>query len=125
MQKITKFDRTVLNFLSSEIDAAVAKVAEKYGLTYQPKSGRFDSFNYTKSLALSIKSPEAEKALGKYANWFGLPDDIIGRTFEFQGRTYRVTEIKPNRPKFPVSGVRVSDNQPFKFPAETVKRLLK
>lgn len=75
----------------------------------------------TESPTTSMK----EQALWSlYAKQFNLPSDAFGKTFTTKGTEYRITGIKPNRPKFPVEAVRVRDNAPFKFTSGIVASLL-
>lgn len=58
-----------------------------------------------------------------YAPMLGLPSDIMGRSFTSRGETFKVVSLKPERPKFPVTGER-ADGKLFKFAAEDVRRML-
>ncbi len=63
----------------------------------------------------------AEKAMFEVlAPHFGLEPSDYGRSFKTRDEMFRIVEINPNRPKYPISAERVSDGRNFKFPAENV-----
>ena len=78
---------------------------------------------------VSLNSPESvidpdAYSFKTFAKTYGMEPEWLGKTFMHQGKTFRITGLKSNRPKFPVSATCVTDgpsyNRAFKFPAYSV-----
>jgi len=124
-----KFDRPNLRSLRPELEKALADVCAKHGITATIGNGSFTEFECKFKLTLNLEgSNDAQTTLekaqfGLCAKAYGLEPTDLGKTFMVNNNLYVITGINPNRPKFPISGVR-SDGKKFKFPALTVKAAL-
>ena len=67
-----------------------------------------------------VKPTVNPSAFARAAQGLGLPVDCLGKTFTFKGSLYRITDVRLNRPKFPVDAARVKDSAPFKFNVNSV-----
>ena len=63
---------------------------------------------------VNIASPEAI-AYAKYHTIYGLPANGLGAKFFSQGKEFVVTGLSPNRPKFPVNAMCLTDGKSYKF----------
>jgi hypothetical protein len=110
--------------LTEEAEQLLAALAEREGLTLQPKTSRYDRDGGTFTIAFDLVSEvgqEKEKERARSdAALVGLPESCIGQTFRHKGRTFEITDIVLRRPKYPVSARR-DDGKTFKFPAEAVQ----
>lgn len=126
--KISSFNQQNLRELVAAAHEALAPVAKQFGLTLEKKSGSFATEEFT--FKAIFKTPAAEKIAETKTLRFigtvaGLPKDIIGKTFTAGKRDYKVLELKPNRPSYPVVASRVPDGRRFKFPVDMVVAGLK
>jgi hypothetical protein len=110
--------------------AALEKVAADYGVAIKQGGSRFTDTNANIKFELSaitssgeVQTPEAQE-FKRSAARFGLHPDDLGGTFTSQGTQYRITGLKTRRPKYPVTGARVSDGRTFKFPASSVTNVI-
>lgn len=131
MSTITKLDRNSVKVIQAEVTLAMTAIAEKYGLTYQVKAGRFSdtTFKATGEFCTPA-SPDADREefinTIPYLRENGVPiftEADFGATFTQGVRRYTVTALKPNRPAYPVTATR-DDGKGFKFPARLVRTLL-
>jgi hypothetical protein len=118
--------------IDADVKEAMETIAEKYGLVYQPKAGRFDDSTFKVTGEFSTpKTPEADRqefinAIPYVRGNGGAPvftENDFEKTFVFRGHTYTVKALHPSRPAYPVSAVR-GDGKSFKFPAADVRILL-
>jgi hypothetical protein len=131
MTTFTKLDRNAVKLIQSEVTLALTAIAEKYGLSYQVKSGSFSDTSFKASGEFSTPaSPDADRqefvVAAEYIRKNGSPiftEADFGATFIQGARRYTVTGLKPNRPAYPVTATR-EDGKGFKFPAQMVRQLL-
>jgi len=96
------------------------------GLTVKALSGtrgntaklRFEFMPGTTKAAL-VKSTELSQ-IGSFA---GLTTKDIGKTFTSLGHTYRFTDVKTRRFKFPICGVDIKTGKTFKFPKSVANKI--
>lgn len=122
---ITVFDRATCKLIGAEVEAAVAAVAAKHGLTAQSAGGTFDATSFTAKIKLVVTDNDAlerkERAdFAQYCGWFDLKPDDYGKEFTHQGKRYRLTGVLPTRSKSPIAVTRLDDNSPRIFPAAIV-----
>jgi hypothetical protein len=134
-------NRDDVKTLRNEIDAALAIVSAKYGVTISLGNFHFNSSEARVKLTVStimnrpastintnVESVEITKLLATkegqdYAMFgptVGLPDNSIGKMFTVQGREFQIVGLKLNRYKYPVTGVG-SHGGRYKF---TVKQVV-
>jgi hypothetical protein len=119
--KIASFDRPLVRQVSEEAEAALAAVAEKYGLTITRQPGRFSPDRLTLKIDLIVATETGAPAdYASKAALIGLPEDSWGKTFIASGTEYTITEINLRRPKYPVSGTGPKGGR-YKFAAAAVK----
>jgi len=126
---MNRFDKPTIRSLRPELEKALADVCAKHGFTARIGSGSFSDFECKFQLILELdgageaKSTAKQADFERYATLYGLEPTDLGKTFLVGGSLYSITGISPNRPKFPIDGVR-HDGRKFKFPAMTVKAAL-
>lgn len=106
---ITKFDRSSLKTLRTEIDAALAEVAKRNGITLMLGNIRFqdNTFNakVTGDTATSKSAPKDgensselkwRKGLNSFAaTTLGFTQDMAGKTFRLYGEQYVLIGFRP------------------------------
>lgn len=109
-----------------------AGMETKFGVKLQPNGSRYGSTYANIKLEVSevgkdgvVQTRDAE-SWKMCAKFMGLPEDGLGKTFEFKGNIYRVSGLNPKaRVKYNVSADRVSDGKTFRFQADMVAKKLK
>jgi hypothetical protein len=98
-------------------------------MTFARQSAKFSTVEMTSRVTLrsseaAAREAETQRDLAPFmAARFGLPQDVVGKTFFHKGCRFTVTGLKPERPKYPISCKR-SDGRSFKFPVLIVKNQL-
>lgn len=117
--------RTLRSYLQEAIDGlGVGDTTFEVGsASFNPREGHghFKVTFASKTSAGIVETPE-RLAFIKYAFRYGLTPGNIDDNFVNNGTEYRITGLKTRRPKYPISGVRVSDGKPFKFTEFQVQR---
>lgn len=117
------FDRILAKTIETETIKALDKISKKYGVTIRPNGGTLGYNDFV--MKLKIEKVGIEKTYSDVVfNLLGLPKDIIGKSFTVRNSVYTITELAPNRPKYPVIA-RNSDGKSFKFTIEAIKNYLK
>lgn len=132
-QTLKQFDGTSVAKITAEVRAALEPIAEKYGLVLDRKGSTYRRDALPVMLQFLIKTTDADgnvltvaaKDFQRYALMFGLQADDLGREFEAQGESFRITGLKPKSRKYPVLGENVRTGKTFKFPVAAVKFGLK
>lgn len=108
------------NVIFDEIRKAAEVIAAKHGCAIAPPE--FNSKGYTLKLGL-IDLQDAGKPADFNFNAFlvNLPRDCFGKTFVYNGATYKVVDIVPRRNKYPVT-VEDKSGKPYKFPLDIVRK---
>lgn len=130
-------DSLILNFdgadtLRRELDAALAPIAERYGV--QLVLGRMTCERDGSGLSVKLTAsrivdgvtmtPEAN-AFKQLADAYGMDPDWLGAEFDWRGERYRVTGLNTRARKMPIVAERVRDGAGYKFPEATIIRALK
>ena len=125
---ITSITKPIARQLGAQVEGLLQEFCKQHGLTVAYDGGRFDPDTFTMKVTLRVKDPSAVAgvctptfAFKRGAVMLGLPEDCMGKVTMVNGVGYRITDIKLNRYKYPVSATRLSDNKKIKMPAETVK----
>jgi hypothetical protein len=124
-------DVNTLRNIRADIDQSLEEIGAEYNVTLRTKGvARYDSKSFTVKVECfdlnedgTERSPEREE-FPRRATHFGLEPDDLDKTFSRKGELFKITGIKPTRPKYPVCAERVIDGKKFKFPAHYVKQLL-
>lgn len=119
---IEVFDRASVKQMREEFQAAVDAVAERHGLTAGLGNIRFSAGEFTCKITVETSGNAVVKAdleTGMFevnAMQVGLSPDSFGKTFTRGNNTFRITNVKPRRRKYPVSAENVRTGGKFKFP---------
>ena len=119
--------------LRHDLLTACQKIAETHGLTVE--GGDLNDIDlrhgFDIQFRVGIPMPDGslfshDKALFEVlAPNFGLEPSDHDRIFRTGGEAFRITAINPNRPRYPISAVRVADGRGYKFSAENIVAYLK
>jgi len=128
---IKTFDRTNLQALRGELNAAVSAIAERHGIAIQCGRCGFSPENATLKLELSVKTPEGavvsreRKDYTDFAEVYGLDPAWLDKTFVTGGETYKITGLRPKGRKRPVLCQQLANGKTFVFPVDAVKAYMK
>lgn len=121
--KINTFTKPTLRSLRIEMDAALKAVMDKHGISHKIGNMSFNGGEFTTSLTVSAGSQDEviKNTFDLYCSDYGLKPSDLNREFTSNGKTFTITGIKPNRRKYPISGVGAQGGK-YKFSAEQVVR---
>jgi len=125
--KIQEFDRPTLKLLRNEIDEALAKVGQKYGVTFQGGNIRYTAESFKMQISAATKGVNGESEPAEVKDFknscfiYGMTPNDLGRQFLVSGESYKLIGYKPKNHKYPFVGQR-ADGKRFKFTLETVRR---
>jgi len=113
-----------LRSIDLEIKKAMEQIAIDFGINFEKTAGTFSdgSYNFKSTFTTKTKSVKAISFDKDVAKMLGLPVDIVGKSFVCQGLFLTVTELKFNRPKFPV--IASCNGKSYKLPVATVLNCL-
>ena len=117
------FDRILAKTIETETIKALDAISKKYGVTILPNGGTLGTNEFVMKLKIE-KTGVAKNYPDILFNSLGLPNNVIGKSFTVRNSLYTITELAPNRPKYPVIA-RNSDGKSFKFTIEAIKNYLK
>lgn len=127
---IKNIDRVTLRALSDEINAALAPLAERHGITLRIGNGSFGAAYATLRLDVATISEQGQvntresSALGSLGGLYGLPGVKVGTVVVMQGDRFTVTGLNAKARKAPVCLTRERDGKAFKATVDMVKRAL-
>ncbi len=125
------FGRPEMASLSSEIQSALDKIKEKYGLAeLSIGSITFSLFSFSGKITGTV--PEyrdfAETFALEEANYFalqnGLPEDILHKDFVSNGKNHTIIRIETRNPRYPIITHCAEDRKDYKFSVQIVKEIL-
>ena len=131
MGKITSIDRATCANISKRIAAALAPLAEEFGLSITPGRGSFTATTFSLRLEVATKSTDGQvqsretQAFAQHAHLFGLNPADLGRKFIASGREFVVSGLNTRARSKPVIATSTSDGRQYKFAAETVVMMLR
>src|SRR5262245_28318173 len=105
---IQTFDRTNLRALREELDASLAAIGKKHGVSFQIGKIRFQETTFKASIECSTTGTNGEvndprrQAYVNYAQMFGLKAEWLDRPFVFAGETFTVCGLKPKATRLPI-----------------------
>lgn len=113
MTKFTAITKEALRTLRPEIEAALTKLGKQYGVAFSVANGKYSNdatgafkleFVTTSKLqgGLSPKLILGAENWKTYAKTFGLDPKLLGKSFEYNGKTCTIKGISPTRRKYPV-----------------------
>ena len=128
---MTEIDRPFLNKAREHIDKALAAVGEELGVNLQLGNCRYtpgESFTFKlEGLALGEDGKAVSKEASDFvmlATSFGLKPEDLGKEFVSRGETFKITGLNLKAKKYPIQAEMLSNGKSYKFPADTVCRLL-
>lgn len=131
VSKIKIFTPGSIENLQAAMIEALKPVGEGFGVSfevsatgYRPNSVPFKVIASTLNSDGTAKNPDKEE-WDKFCSAIGLEKDDFGREFTQRGRTFKITGLKLNRPKYPVNAIDVATNKGFKFPVASVTMSLR
>ena len=129
MSKITTFNPTICRLLDERIRAALAPLAEEFGVQIKIGGGSYLGGSYKPKFEVAVvaadglaMTPEAE-AFKQCAAMLGFKPDDLGRTFKSGGRTLKITGYRPRAHARPIMAT-TDDGKTYVFPTDAVKRAL-
>jgi len=114
-----------------EATAAMAEVAEKYGVTVRFGNGRYNDQAATMKLEVTNKTATGEaqdksaidfKAL---APLYGLVAEDLGREFRRGGKTFKISGLNRRAKTMPILAKCLQDGKTYKFAEDIVTLALK
>lgn len=117
------FDKTLAKTIQTESIKALDAISKKYGVTIVSNGGTLGTNEFVMKLKIE-KTGVAKNYPDVVFNSLGLPNDIIGKSFTIRNLVYTITELAPNRPKYPVIA-KNPDGKSFKFTVDAIKNHLK
>lgn len=123
---------TKANFrqFSTDLEAALAELGEKYGVKITAGSAKANGTNMEMKINCSeiasdgsIETKEAAD-FKLYAGIFGLSVDDLNKEIIYGGKRYQITGAKPRSHKFPILAKNLGDGKIYKLPTEGVKKAL-
>ena len=125
---ITSITKPIACQLGAQVEGLLQDFCKQRGLTVAYEGGKFSHDMFTMKVTFRVLAPATVAGAGTTTFQFmrgaillGLPKDCMGKVTMVNGVGYRITDIKLNRYKYPVSVTRLSDNKKIKMPAEMVK----
>lgn len=139
MSVLTQFTPAALKILRPEMEADLAVIGKKYGISFKVGNGSYSDIAATFKVEMALvgdidgKTPEqvqqevARKEFEKYAPLFGLKGTDFGATVDVYGDKFEIVGIKPNSPKNRYLGKKINGkgSKNFILPADVVERQLK
>lgn len=127
--KLDKITPAILKMLREDMTEALKPVLKKYGLSeLKAGSASYGTNNFTMKvegiLSLEAKKEENISQAKQYAHLLGLPEDIVGKIFSSNGKTFEVERLDLGKPKFPIIAKDVATKKMYKFPVDSVKNKL-
>ena len=109
--------RIVIPCLQPEIEAALAALGRRHGITIRSGTARFREGTAELKLELAVIGGdgrsvrrEAEE-FAKYHAMYGLEADDLGQVVILDREEHRLVGLAPNRPKYPIVMERVRDGK--------------
>ena len=115
--KIKAFDALVLRKLQPEIEAALAAVGRRHGITIRAGTARFRESTAELKLELAVIGGDGRSArreaeeFAKYHAMYGLEASDLGQVVTLNREEHRLVGLAPNRPKYPIVMERLRDGK--------------
>lgn len=127
MQKITTFDKRAAIGFARELEEAIKKIGEEFGVTLKVRPKTYNPNSMRAELHISIGekhdigSTPRGYAFKSMAPRNGIPADKLGATFRHKNTLYKIVGWNPGAWKYPVECERFSDGAIYKFPVDVIR----
>lgn len=127
---ITAFDKANLQALRTEIEAALAAVAAKHGISLKLGGMRYQATSFSVTLEAAAASADGSptgkeaEAFRSLAEFFGLKANDLGRTFESRNGQHKIVGLRGRSDRAPII-TETPDGKRYKWDAAIVATLLK
>jgi len=130
---IKQFNRASCREVAEKVLAVLTPVAASFGLHVKKSPGSYTDNTYTMKIEFSTIDEEGIPKTGIrrdymfHCDYFGLKPEWLDKVFilDSTGESYKIIGLKPKSHKYPILAEDVITKKVFKFPAATIKRLLK
>jgi hypothetical protein len=129
MATIQQFNRQNIQAIRPDLQLALDKIAEKYGIAIKVGNASYYPETATYKIELSTKSSDGTIVTKErndftlFALRFGLKPEWLDRTFTYSGDTYKIVGLKTKARTAPVLAAN-SSGKVYKFNAEFVRSQL-
>ncbi len=129
--KVNHVDREVCRRIREELNQAIAAVGEKFGMSAKSLHGTFSDNSFTVKVEFATLNSDGEaenkdaQNFRDYALLVGLNADMLFKTFEFTGDTYKIVGMKPARTKNSIVVEKVSNGKHYAMSPDMVKAFYK
>lgn len=123
-----KFTKSVLKAMRQDIDAALAVVAKKHGITLSIGNISFDANSFRTTLSAKGSEDTNENEQVEFlanAGKIGLDNKAYGAIFSSNGSDFEIVGVVPRRRKYPISARKVSNGGSFKFTMDAIPQKYK
>jgi hypothetical protein len=126
MSKLTNIERPVVKTIRKDIQDALDKVGEKFGLAFSVGTISYtnDSIGARIEGALTSTPGEPKMAVDFRKNCWkhGLKESDLGRVFSnHKLERFKIVGLKPRNRKYPIIAEKVSNGRTYKFSPMSVK----
>jgi hypothetical protein len=121
-------DKQTLENFREDFQDAMKALEQKYGFVIELGRITYTATSFTGKLEVNegeSKDDVNEQDFYKYCSMYGLSKTDYDRRFDFQGKHYIITGIRPSKRKYPICCQCVEDGRTYGFTVEGVKRALK
>ena len=120
-EPVTKLDRASAKQLHAEADQRMQALAQELDLSYRAKGSSYDPnagvFGFRCEFKLKVVGglPSEQAEFNRHCELFGLEARDYGAVVMINHEQWKLTGLRPNRPKFPFAFTRVSDGKQSLF----------
>jgi hypothetical protein len=127
--EIKKFGREELGLLRVEIQSALDSIKDKYQLSELTITDfSFTPANFKAKITGNINTPEVKDYLDTKVLFFtlqyGLPENLIGTSFDLNDETFIIEKIEPKNTKYPIIATNLIEGKGYKFSVSEIKKIL-
>ena len=126
--KMISFTNANLDLMRTEMDAALAAVSAKYGVTIETGNIRYaaDRLNFKTSLEVNIgtKSNAQQAEWDRHCGSYGFTKADFGKPFVSNGQSFTISGLKPRGKKYNILA-KTAAGKCYKFAATRVQSLIK
>ena len=120
-----EFTKSKCNEISQISIDALTQALEQFGVSIERAGGSYEPQQFTMKIRLSCANDngetQAQTDYKTYAKLFDLPIDMLGSTFNYNGKFFTVTGLLPNRRKNDIQ-IENAKGKTYVAPHESVVR---